>query len=90
MLLNECKENYSKTKLKLYSLFRSLCATRLYIIGVKKLTVEVDAKYIRGMLNNLDIQPNTTINRWIAGILLFDFNLVHVLGVTHGPDGLSR
>jgi hypothetical protein len=30
------------------------------------------------MLNNPDIQPNATINRWIAGILLFDFKLVHV------------
>jgi hypothetical protein len=42
------------------------------------------------MLNNPDIQPNTTINRWIAGIPLFDFKLVHVLGATHGHNGLSR
>jgi hypothetical protein len=41
------------------------------------------------MLNNPDIQPNATINHWIASILLFDFNLVHVPGVTHGPNGLS-
>ena len=42
------------------------------------------------MLNNPDIQPNATINRWIAGILLFDFKLIHVPGMTHGPDGLSQ
>jgi hypothetical protein len=42
------------------------------------------------MLNNPDIQPNATINHWIAGILLFDFKLVHVPSATHGPDGLSR
>jgi hypothetical protein len=90
MLLNKREANYSQPKLELYGLFRSLCATRLYIIGVKKLIVEVDAKYIRGMLNNPDIQPNATINRWIAGILLFDFKLVHVPGATHGPNGLSR
>ncbi|KDQ56493.1 hypothetical protein JAAARDRAFT_195123 [Jaapia argillacea MUCL 33604] len=37
------------------------------------------------------MQPNTTINRWIAGILLFDFKLVHVPGMKHGAaDGLSR
>ena len=42
------------------------------------------------MLNNLDIQPNTTINCWIAGILLFDFKLVYVPGEIHRPDGLSR
>ena len=40
--------------------------------------VETDAKYIKGMLNNPDIQPTATINRWIAGILLFNFNLIHV------------
>ena len=53
--------------------------------------LKVDAKYIKGMLNNPDIQPNNTINCWIAGILLFNFELVHVLGKLHeGPDGLSR
>jgi hypothetical protein len=34
--------------------------------------------------------PAELINCWIAGILLFDFKLVHVPGATHGPDGLSR
>jgi hypothetical protein len=58
---------------------------------VKNLVVEVDAKYLKGMLNNPDIQPNTTINRWIAGILLFDFKLVHVPAIHHmAADGLSR
>ena len=43
------------------------------------------------MLNNLDMQPNNAMNRWIAGILLFNFELVHVPGKDHvGPDGLSR
>ena len=43
------------------------------------------------MINNPDIQPNATINRWIAGILLFDFKLRHVPGKDHTPaDGLSR
>ena len=89
MLLNKREANYSQPKLELYGLFRSLRTARLWIIGVRNLTVEVDAKYIKGMLNNPDIQPNATINRWIAGILLFDFKLVHVPGATHGPDGLS-
>jgi hypothetical protein len=46
MLLNEREANYSQLKLELYSLFRSLCATQLYIIGIKKLIVKVDTKYI--------------------------------------------
>ena len=64
---------------------------QVHIIGVRNLVVEVDAKYIKGMINNPDIQPNATINRWIAGILLFEVKLVHVPGTHHGgPDGLSR
>ncbi|KAG6838490.1 hypothetical protein C0991_011211, partial [Blastosporella zonata] len=30
------------------------------------------------------------MNRWIVTILLFQFKLVHVKGILHGPDGLSR
>jgi hypothetical protein len=55
------------------------------------LVVLHDAKYIKGMINKPDIQPNAAINRWIAAILLFDFRLVHIPGDRHsGPDGLSR
>jgi len=53
--------------------------------------VEVDAQYIKRMLNKPDLHPNATMNRWIAAILIFDFELVHVPGAKHkGPDGLSR
>jgi hypothetical protein len=88
---NERESKYSQAKIELYGLFRALKAVKVWLIGVKKLTIEVDAKYIKGMLNNPDIQPNTAMNRWIAGILLFDFTLKHVPGSKHqGPDGLSR
>src|SRR6266404_8718536 len=51
----------------------------------------MDAVFVRGMLNNPNIQLNVVINRWIATILLFDFKLVHVPAAKHqGPDGLSR
>ena len=43
------------------------------------------------MINNPNLQPNATINRWIASILLFHFELCHVSADKHtGPDGLSR
>jgi hypothetical protein len=43
------------------------------------------------MLNKPDLQPNATINRWIQGILLFDFTLIHVpADKFKGPDALSR
>jgi hypothetical protein len=42
------------------------------------------------MLQNPDMMPNATINRWIENIKMFHFTLKHVAGVTFGPDGLSR
>ena len=51
----------------------------------------MDAKYVQGMINNLDLQPNTTINQWIAGILLFSFRLVHIPATHHtSADRLSH
>lgn len=88
---NATQSNYSQPKVELFGLYCALPATRQFLVNVPKLIVEVDAKYIKGMINNPDLQPNATINRWIAGILLFDFELVHVPAAKHqGPDGLSR
>lgn len=88
---NEVERRYSQSKIELFGLFRALRDVRTYIIGVNNLVVEVDARYIKGMINNPDIQPNATINRWIAGILLFDFTLRHVPAKQHAAaDGLSR
>jgi hypothetical protein len=58
----ECESQYSQAKLELYGLFRTLYAYHICIIRVKNLIVEVDARYLKGMLNNPDIQPNATIN----------------------------
>ena len=76
--LNEKESRYSQPKLELYGLYRALRHFRLYLINVKNLHVEVDAKYIKGMLNEPDLQPNNAINCWIQGILLFTFKLIHV------------
>lgn len=87
---NEQEARFSQAKLELYGLFRALCALRLWLIGVRNLIVEVDTKYIKGMLQHPDMQPSATINCWILAILTFHFTLVHVKGKTHKPDGLSR
>jgi len=42
------------------------------------------------MLNNPDTAPSASINCWIVSILTFHFELRHVPGKQHGPDGLSR
>jgi len=88
---NDRESRYSQAKIELYGLLHALKATKVWTIGIKNFIVEVNAKYIKGMLNNPDIQPNAAVNHWIAGILLFDFSLKHVPGPKHtGPDGLSR
>ena len=86
----ESHHRFSQAKLELYGLYRALRTLKLYLIGVRNLTVEVDAKYIKGMLSHPDIAPSASINRWILSILMFHFTLVHVPGAHHGPDGLSR
>jgi hypothetical protein len=89
--LTEVKSRYSQAKLELYGLFRALRAVRIFIFGIANLTVEMDAKYVKGMINNPDLQPNATINCWIAGILLFHFKLVHISAdKPAGLDELSR
>ena len=51
----------------------------------------MDTKYVQGMINNPDLQPNVTINQWIAGMLLFSFHLIHIPAAHHtGADGLSH
>ena len=88
--LNDRESRFSQPKLELYGLFRALSALKLRLLGVRNLVVETDAGYIRGMLANPDLQPSAAINRWIMGILTFHFELVHVPGKKHAPDGLSR
>nr|VWP00813.1 Uncharacterized protein [Ganoderma boninense] len=88
--LNSRESRFSQPKLELYGLFRALSALKLRLLGVRKLIVETDAGYIKGMLANPDLQPSAAINRWIMGILTFHFELVHIPGKKHAPDGLSR
>jgi hypothetical protein len=88
--LNDRECRFSQAKLEIYGLFRAFRNLRLFLIGVRNLVVEVDARYIKGMLRNPDIAPSASINRWIVAILSFHFTLVHVPGSSHGPDGLSR
>ena len=51
----------------------------LFIIKVKNLVVKMNVVYIKEMINNSNLQLNAIINRWIVNILLFDFELQHIL-----------
>lgn len=88
--LNDREAAYNQPKRELFGLMSALDDAKFWLLGVRNLIVETDAKYIKGMLNNAGFGPNATINRWIEKILMFHFELVHVAGKTHGPDGLSR
>ncbi|OBZ76577.1 Transposon Tf2-6 polyprotein [Grifola frondosa] len=48
--LNDRESRFSQPKLEIYGLFHALRALRLYLLGVRNLVVEVDARYIKGML----------------------------------------
>jgi len=89
--LNERECHFSQPKLELYGLFRALRALKseVHIIGVRNLVVEVDCQSIKGMLDNPDLAPNASMNHWIIAICMFHFELIHVPGILHGPDGLS-
>ena len=62
IMWNKCESRYSQAKLELYGLFHALRAVKVWIIGIKNFIIEVDAQYIKGMLNNPDIQPNVSMN----------------------------
>ena len=88
--LNECECRFSQPKLELYGLYHTLQTLKLYLIGVRNLVIKVNVKYIKGMLKNPDIAPSASINQWIILILMFHFTLVHIPGLHHGLDELSR
>ncbi|KNZ81496.1 hypothetical protein J132_00462 [Termitomyces sp. J132] len=90
IMLNNREAQFSQPKLELYGLYRALQALWMYLIGVRNLIIKVNARYIEGMLQNPDIQPSASMNHWIMAILMFHFELVHVKGTFHGPDGLSQ
>ncbi|KNZ76089.1 hypothetical protein J132_00242 [Termitomyces sp. J132] len=75
--LNDKESRFSQPKLELYGLYHALI-------------IEVNAHYIKSMLQNSDIQPSASMNCWIMVILMFYFELVHVKGTFHGPDGLLQ
>jgi len=87
---NKCEARFLQPQLKLYSLYHVLRALKNELIGIQNFVMKVDAKYIKGMLKNPDIDPSVSINRWIIAILTFYFDLVHVPAAFHSPNGLSR
>jgi len=88
--LNDREAGFSQAKLEVYGLYCLIRTLKLHLIGLRNLIIEVDAKYIKGMLAHPDLIPSASINHWIISILTFHFELIHVPSTFHGPDGLSR
>jgi len=88
--LNDREARFSQAKVKIYGLHRALRKLRLYLIGIQNFIIEMDAHYVKGMLQNPDIAPSAAISQWILAILTFHFKLVHIPGTMHSPDSLSR
>jgi len=78
----------SQPKRELFGLLQALEAMSYWLLGTRKLIMEMDAKYLSGMLKNSGMGPNTTINRWIDKILIFHFKLQHLPGETFTLDSL--
>ena len=85
--LNDREAKFSQLKLKLYGLYCALRSLKLYLIHIQNLIIEVNARYIKAMLQNPDISLSASINRWILAILMFHSTLVHVPGTHHTPNG---
>src|SRR5262249_14372649 len=88
--LNAREATYSQPKRELFGLMRVLEANRHWLLGCRKLIIETDAKYLKGMLTKPGTSPNATISRWIEHILMYHFTLRHVPGKVFGPDGLLQ
>jgi len=76
-LLNDREARFSQPKRELFGLKEALRMNKRWLFGARKLIVETDAKYIKGMLENPDMMPNATVNRWIDEISLYHFTLRH-------------
>ena len=82
---------YSQSKLKLFSLFCSLCQLQPFVYGIPNLKVLMDVRFVKGMLTHPVEVPSNTMNQWREGILHFSFTLIHVpKECLLVPDTLSR
>lgn len=90
-LWSESESRQHSTKLECKALVWALKAFQGYLYG-HHFTVETDAKVLIAQLNRSSADlPGSVMNRWLATILQWDFDIVHVPGKKNViPDALSR
>jgi len=87
----EAEKKYDAGKLECHRLLKALKKLRVYLYGVIFL-VEIDANTLVHQLNQLASDlPGSVVNRWLAWIRMFSFEIKHIAGKRLGSlDGLSR
>jgi len=87
----QAEKKYDAGKLECRGLLKALKKLRMYLCGVRCL-VEIDTKTLVHQLNQpASDLPASVVNRWLAWIRIFSFEIKHIAGKRHGgPDGLSR
>lgn len=90
-LWSEAESKQHSTKLECKALVWALKAFQGYLYG-HHFTIETDAKVLIAQLNRSSSDlPGSVMNRWLATILQWDFDIVHVPGKRNViPDALSR
>ena len=89
IVFSKRESEYSQSKLELCGVAKILKKLQTVLWG-QHFQLRVDAKCLIGMINNPSL-PNAPMNRWIAFIQLFSFDMVHVSAKNFAlPDGLSR
>ena len=69
--MNDHEAQFLQPKRELFGLKEALRMNKNWLFGVRKLVVKTDAKYIKQIIENLDMMPTAIINRWIDEILMY-------------------
>jgi len=86
---NEAEKKYDGGRLKWGGLLKAPKKLRVYLYRVR-FVVEIDARTLVHQLNlPASDLPGSVVNRWLAWIRFFNFDIKYVAGKKHGgPDGL--
>ena len=88
---NEAEKKYDRGKLECRGLLKAWKKLQVYLYSIR-FVIEIDARMLMHQLNlPASDLLGSVMNRWLAWIRLFNFDIKHVAGKKHGgPDGLSR
>lgn len=88
---SEAESKWHSTKLECRAVLWGLKKFRIWLYG-RQFTIETDAQTLIAQLNRSSADvPGSVMNRWLAAILMWDFDIRHVPGKKNVvADALSR